>query len=135
MKIINDTVEVTPSENIILDYNQIIKYANNDNIIEIESDEYNKKIEEVYDKVDTILNKDKFSRQAIVTWMPNEKSNHCLSMVHVLRERNKNIMNVYIRSSDASKLHSDISFICILALKLGIEELRIFIGSLHIYLI
>lgn len=60
-------------------------------------------------------------------------SNECISAMQLLLGRGyKNTMFVYMRSSNTSKLHSDLGFICRQALKYGVQEVRIAMGSLHI---
>lgn len=91
--------------------------------------EYYAEIEEAMDKRDRELTEDYTTRQFIV------QNTECISSIHVLRGRGtENCMYVYMRSSDVKRLPSDLGFLCRMATKYSLPEVRVVIGSHHIVL-
>jgi len=75
------------------------------------------------------------SRRMYVSYQTSlDKNLHCISLIHVLLGRDQNVLNVYLRSSDAKRFPSDLAFFCRLGMKFNIDVIQIFIGSFHIYL-
>jgi hypothetical protein len=58
----------------------------------------------------------------------------CISTIHFLLGRKIKRMNVYMRSSDAARLASDIGFLTRQAKKYSVDKLTINIGSFHVLL-
>lgn len=62
------------------------------------------------------------------------QNSECISLIHLLLMRPTQIMNVYMRSSDAARIASDLGFLSRHAASLDIGLLRITMGSFHVIL-
>lgn len=81
-------------------------------------------------KINASLNqvKEATSRQFLI------QDPECISTIHFLLGRKIKRMNVYMRSSDAARLPSDIGLLTRQAKKFLVDELTINIGSFHVIL-
>lgn len=63
------------------------------------------------------------------------QNSECISTIHFLLGRGEfNTMLVYMRSSDAKRLPSDIGFLSRMAVRFNVSLLQISIGSFHVIL-
>ena len=128
-----DTRECTVKNFIVLDRYKIEKISRNE-LLSDEMEEYEDKERCIDLKVNQYFN-NKASRRIYVTWMDDGgRFLNCISLVHLLLSRQKNTMNVYLRSIDAKRLKSDLTFLCRMAIKYNIDILQVMIGSLHSYI-
>ncbi len=75
------------------------------------------------------------NRRIYVSYQTDLGTNlHCISLIQLLLDRETNVMNVYLRSSDVRRFSSDLAFFCRLGIKFSIDTLQLYIGSYHIYL-
>tara|TARA_Y100000310_G_scaffold120063_1_gene118783 strand:- start:3067 stop:3507 length:441 start_codon:yes stop_codon:yes gene_type:complete len=121
-----------------------------DNVISIDSKYFNRlgKLEPLDDEIEhyakneaDLTNKvdeeggSGTNRRIYVAYQTDLNTNlHCISLIQLLVDRETNVMNVYLRSSDVRRFSSDLAFFCRLGIKFDIDILQLFIGSQHIYL-
>lgn len=116
--------------NLIFDSHEIPILAQNPVANHNEEIYYSAIQSEIHDTYGSITDSDgNLSRQIIYT------GRECITTIQMLMNRdNGNTMLVYMRSSNANILSSDIGFLCRLALTYNIDRVKILIGSLHVIL-
>lgn len=123
-------LEYTTDNYFVFNKEEINEISHNE-LLENETKEYSEKEKAIEDKVNQYYD-DRSSRRIYVAWNEGDGDYlNCITLIHMMLNRDSNVMNVYLRSVDTAKLISDLSFLCKLAVKYEIDVLQVLIGSLH----